>query len=153
MSSDDLKLPILLQRVRSVDNSIADIQDRVAKRAYDKFVKRGSAAGFELDDWLSAEAELIVASRVGLRVDDSRIVAEIHLPNVDPVGLCVSVTRHHVLVLSPLDKDGRQVFQSVHFPEEIELINVSAEHVNDTLFVSAIIANNPGRTLRALHVA
>ena len=151
--STDLKLPILLQRVRSVDTSIADIQDRIAKRAYDKFVERGSTAGFAIEDWRSAEAELIVASTVGLRIDDSRIVAEIHLPNVDPVGLCVSVSRHDVLVLSALDKEGRQVFQTVHFPDEIELFNVSAEHENDTLFVSAIIANNPARTHRALHVA
>ncbi len=138
----DMKIPILLQRVNSLENSIADIQDRIAKRAYEKFLERGSLPGFELQDWLSAEAELIVNSRVGVRVDDNRIVAEIFLPNVDPAGLYVSVTPHDVLVLSTLDAEGRHVFQTVHFPQEMELSNVEAEHVLDTLFVSGVICNN-----------
>ena len=149
----DLKIPILLQRVHSVENSVADMQDRIAKRAYEKFLERGSTPGFELQDWLSAEAELVVNSRVGVRVDDNRIVAEIFLPNVDPSGLYVSVTSHDVLVLSTHDAEGRQVFQAVHFPEEIELANIAAEHVLDTLFVSAVICNNFDRTLRAVQVA
>ena len=148
----DLKIPILLQRVHSVENSVADMQDRIAKRAYEKFLERGSSPGFELQDWLSAEAELVVDSKVGVRVDDNRIVAEIFLPNVDPSGLYISVTSHDVLVLSTHDAEGRQVFQAVHFPE-IELSNVAAEHVRDTLFISAVICNNFDRTLRAVQVA
>ena len=148
----DLKIPILLQRVHSVENSVADMQDRIAKRAYEKFLERGSSPGFELQDWLSAEAELVVDSKVGVRVDDNRIVAEIFLPNVDPSGLYISVTSHDVLVLSTHDAEGRQVFQAVHFPE-IELSNVAAEHVQDTLFISAVICNNFDRTLRAVQVA
>jgi hypothetical protein len=149
----DLKIPILLERVHSVENSVAEIQDRIAKRAYDKFLERGSSPGFQLEDWLAAETELIVNSRVGVRVDHDRIVAEIYLPQVDPLGIYVSVTPHDVLVLSALDAEGRQVFQTVHFPEEIELSNVTAEHVLDTLFVSAVICNSHDRTLRAEHVA
>jgi hypothetical protein len=149
----DLKIPIFLQRVHSVESSAADIQDRIAKRAYDKFLERGSSPGFELEDWLAAERELIVNSRVGVRVDDGRIVAEILLPNVDPTGLYVSVTPNDILVVSALDSEGRQVFQTVHFPEEIELSDVAAEHVLDTLFVSAAVSDNQARKVRAAHVA
>ena len=149
----DLKVPVLLQKVHSVENSVAEIQDRIAKRAYDKFLERGSTPGFELEDWLSAEAELIVNSRVGVRVDDSQLVAEIFLPNVDPTGLYVTVTPHDVLVASAFDEKGRQVFQMVHFPEEIALSNFVAEHVLDTLFVSAVIDNGTGQTRRAIQVA
>lgn len=149
----DLKIPIAVQRGHSVENSVAEIQGRIAKRAYERFLERGSSPGFELEDWLVAEAELIVNSRVGVRVDDDRIVAEIFLPNVDPSGLFVSVTPHDVLVLSTLDSEGRQVFQTVHFPEEIELSNAAAEHVLDTLFVSAEICSSRDRTLRVEHVA
>jgi hypothetical protein len=149
----DLKIPIELQRVHSVEHSVAEIEDRIAKRAYERFLERGSSPGDELEDWLAAEAELIVNCRVGVRVDDDRIVAEIFLPNVDPSGLFVSVTPHDVLVLSTLDSEGRQVFQTVHFPEEIELSNAAAEHVLDTLFVSAEICSSRDRTLRVEHVA
>jgi hypothetical protein len=149
----DMKIPILLQEVRSIDNSVADIQDRIAKRAYDKFLERGSSAGFQLEDWLAAETELIVNSRVGVHVDDSRIVVEIFLPNVEASGIYVSVTPHDILVLSAVDAEGRQVFQTVHFPEEIELSTVTAEHVLDTLFVSAVTCIGRDRAIRVLHVA
>jgi len=151
--SFDIKVPVLLQKVHSVENSVTEIQDRIAKRAYDKFLERGSTPGFELEDWLSAEAELIVNSRVGVRVDDSQIVAEVYLPNVDPTGLYVSVTPHDLLVASALDEVGRQVFQMVHFPEEIALSNFVAEHVLDTLFVSAVIGDGSSRASRAMQVA
>ena len=149
----DLKIPIAIQRGHSVESSVTEIQDRIAKRAYERFLERGSSPGFELEDWLAAEAELIANSRVGVRVDDDRIVAAIFLPNVDPSGLFVSVTPQDVLVLSTLDSEGRQVFQKVHFPEEIELSNVEAEHVLETLFVTAQICSSRDRTLRAVNVA
>jgi hypothetical protein len=33
--------------------------EAIAKRAYELFLQRGSLPGFELDDWLQAEAELV----------------------------------------------------------------------------------------------
>src|SRR5712671_129125 len=137
----DLRIPITLQRVPSVEDTIADIHDRIAKRAYEKFLERGSMPGSELQDWLSAEAELIVNSRADVWIDNDRVVAEIFLPDVDPSRLFPSVTRHEILVLSAPDEAGRQVFQAAHFPEEIELSDVTAEHSLDTLFFSAAISN------------
>ncbi|HET9132596.1 MAG TPA: DUF2934 domain-containing protein [Terriglobia bacterium] len=148
----DLKIPILLQEVHSIDYDILEIQDRVEKRAYEKFLDRGSSHGFELEDWLAAEKELIVPSRVGVRVDDSRVVVEMFLPNIDPTGLYVSATPHDVLILSTVDGAGCQVFQAVHFPEEVELSGVTAEHVLDTLFVTAMTCVGHG-ALRAVQVA
>jgi hypothetical protein len=34
----------------------------IAKRAYELFLQRGSISGYELDDWLQAEAELTAAA-------------------------------------------------------------------------------------------
>ena len=33
-------------------------QEAIAQRAYELFLQRGSVPGYELDDWLQAEAEL-----------------------------------------------------------------------------------------------
>jgi hypothetical protein len=38
--------------------------DAIAKRAYELYLQRGSVAGFELDDWLQAEAELFAVASV-----------------------------------------------------------------------------------------
>ena len=36
--------------------------DAIAKRAYELYLQRGSVSGYELDDWLEAEAELSSAA-------------------------------------------------------------------------------------------
>jgi hypothetical protein len=36
-------------------------QDRIAKRAHELYLQRGSVPGHELDDWLQAESELAAA--------------------------------------------------------------------------------------------
>jgi hypothetical protein len=36
--------------------------EAIAKRAYELYLQRGSVAGYELDDWLQAEAELSSAA-------------------------------------------------------------------------------------------
>jgi hypothetical protein len=33
--------------------------EAIAKRAYELYLQRGSVPGYELDDWLQAEAELV----------------------------------------------------------------------------------------------
>jgi hypothetical protein len=40
--------------------------DDVARRAYDRFVSRGGKHGHDVDDWLSAERELL-AGQVSAR--------------------------------------------------------------------------------------
>jgi hypothetical protein len=36
--------------------------EAIAKRAYELYLQRGSEAGYEVEDWLSAEAELTAAA-------------------------------------------------------------------------------------------
>lgn len=34
----------------------------IAKRAYELYLQRGSESGYEIEDWLQAEAELVAAA-------------------------------------------------------------------------------------------
>jgi hypothetical protein len=36
--------------------------DEIAKRAYELYLERGSVPGYELEDWLTAEAEVTAAA-------------------------------------------------------------------------------------------
>jgi hypothetical protein len=40
----------------------APSSEAIAKRAYELYLQRGSISGYELEDWLQAEAELTAAS-------------------------------------------------------------------------------------------
>ncbi|MGA2354119.1 MAG: DUF2934 domain-containing protein [Terriglobales bacterium] len=43
----------------------SDMEEQVRRRAYELYVERGSVDGFEVEDWLQAEAELLGARRTG----------------------------------------------------------------------------------------
>ena len=49
------KEPVHSQPVSPCD----DLQDRIAKRAYDIHAERGYRQGYALDDWLEAEREIL----------------------------------------------------------------------------------------------
>ncbi len=42
---------------------LAELEDRVRKRAYQLYEKRGYAHGYALDDWLEAKAEVLGVTR------------------------------------------------------------------------------------------
>jgi hypothetical protein len=47
--------------------------DEIAKRAYELYLQRGSLPGYEIDDWLQAEAELTAsASRTESAADETQ---------------------------------------------------------------------------------
>jgi hypothetical protein len=39
----------------------------IAKRAYELYLQRGSESGYEVEDWLQAEAELVAAASTANR--------------------------------------------------------------------------------------
>jgi len=43
--------------------------EEIAKRAYELYLQRGSLSGYELEDWLQAEAELIAAAATATEAD------------------------------------------------------------------------------------
>lgn len=43
---------------RILESEVVLHEDDVAKRAYERFVARGSVHGFDKEDWISAEREL-----------------------------------------------------------------------------------------------
>ena len=47
-------------RARKIVQS-SDIEERIRRRAYQLYEKRGKVDGFALDDWLQAEAEVLKA--------------------------------------------------------------------------------------------
>jgi len=151
--NSNLSVAIPIQQVHSVEGNVADIRERISKRAYDKFLNRGAAPGNELEDWLSAEAELIIRSSADLRFENNQVVIEVVVPNVDPTMLFVNITPDEMLVLSGPDQNGMRVFQTVRFQQEIVPTGMEAEYVVDTLFVIAPISDNGASSREAMKVA
>jgi HSP20 family protein len=89
-----------------------DQMDRLTKeitlRAYELFDSRGRVDGFEVDDWLRAESELLhpVPVEVVETADKIRVRAEVPGFIADDLRLCVEPDR--VIVASRRDLNGGQ---------------------------------------------
>ena len=52
---------IATARAREPIGKILSVEDRVRQRAYELYVNRGCESGSELDDWLQAEQDVLLA--------------------------------------------------------------------------------------------
>jgi hypothetical protein len=124
------------------------IQSTVAKRAYQIFEKRGCKHGFDLDDWMSAEKEL-------LRDDFDGNTSEFHFllecPRDPEVTTILSLTTHSLVVFRSDSRlarkaDNRPNVLSVHvLPEEIDPVQADVKAVDGLLHVYLLKKNNKDR--------
>jgi HSP20 family molecular chaperone IbpA len=66
--------------LRDLTDCLLEAYDCVARRAYEKFVKRGGKIGGELEDWIDAERELLPAFPVHIAETDKVIYVMATIP-------------------------------------------------------------------------
>ena len=123
------------------------IQSTVANRAYQIFEKRGCKHGFDFEDWMSAEREL-------LRDDFDGNTSEFHFllecPRVPEVTTILSLTAHSLVVFRSHTRlvskaNNRPDVLSVHvLPEEIDPAQADVKALDGLLHVYLPKKNNKG---------
>jgi len=121
------------------------IQSTIAKRAFQIFEKRGCKHGFDLEDWMFAEKELLLD-------DFDGNMSEFHFllegPQNPEVTTILSVTTRSLIVFrshTPLvpKADNRPDVLSVHIlPEEIDPAQANVKAVDGLLHVYMPKKNN-----------
>jgi HSP20 family molecular chaperone IbpA len=81
----------LLERVHRIYESIAN-------RAYELFERRGGHHGHDLEDWLTAESELLVPVPVHIKQDDKQLTVRAEVPGFDKADIRVSVEGNRLLI-------------------------------------------------------
>ena len=114
------------------------IRSTVARRAYEIFERRSCKHGFDLEDWMSAEKEL-------LRDDFDGNTSEFHFllecPRDPEVTTILSLTTHSLVVFQSHTRlvskaDDRPDVLSVHvLPEEIDPAQADVRAVDGLLHV------------------
>jgi hypothetical protein len=121
------------------------IRSTVAKRAYQIFEKRGCQHGFDLEDWVSAEKELLHDDFDG---NTSAFHFLLECPRDPEVTTILSFTTHSLVVFrshaQPVTKtDNRQDVLSVHvMPEEIDPAQADVKAMDGLLHVYLPKKNN-----------
>jgi len=126
--------------ISQLDNSISEIYNQIARRAYELFERRGYIDGFHHDDWLIAESELFNAVPVSVHEQDDSFSIHAEVPGYNPQELEVKVEPGRVLIQGQSNQESRQqqgrvlysetrsnsVFRVVDLPGEIDAHRASA---------------------------
>lgn len=138
------------------------ITEEIRNRAFGLFERRGRTMGWDLDDWLQAEREVVwsPASELIENKDDFR--ARLALPGFDAKDLEVTATPSELIVRAEsahthegkegdvcfCEFSGKKLFRHLDLPAEIDVDKVTASLDKGILEVTA-----PKATSKRLQVA
>jgi HSP20 family molecular chaperone IbpA len=145
---------VAVQKTESVWDQLKKMEDRIMRRAYDIFHGNGAVFGKDLDNWLTAERELIWKPAIELKEKDNQFEVKIAVAGVDPKDLQVEVTSEDLLVKGETRTEKKDekaeihtseflsgsLFRSIHFPKKVAAEKVKAELKNGLLTIVAPIA-------------
>jgi HSP20 family protein len=144
---------LAVQKSESLWDQIRRMEDRIARRAQEIFQNHGSM-GRELDDWFTAENELVWKPAVELKEKDSHFELQAAVAGIDPKDVHVEVTPEELLIRGETRTERKEdkghvylsefrsgsLFRSVRFPKKVDPNKVRAEIKNGLLTVTAQIA-------------
>ncbi len=125
------------------------ILSTIAKRAYQLFERRGCAHGFDSEDWITAEKELLQNDFNG---NTSRFDFFIESPRDPEVTTILSMTTHSMIVFRSHARHNGEIDRgpdvvSVHvFPEEIDTTQADVNRVDGLLHVQVPKKNHRSAT-------
>ena len=136
-----------------------EIQNTIARRAYELFEGRGSAHGHDIDDWIEAEAEVLYPCRHDLKQSGEAIVFRADLPSsfaatqlnvsVEPRRLMVSGERESDVICggdepAHFEKKTQRIFGVEELPVDVDPSRTTAKLKGETLEIvmPKVVANN-----------
>lgn len=147
---------VRVQQLESIVNEIEAVRQKTTTRAHQLFRERGGEWGRALDDWLTAERELVWSPAVELSEHDHEFCLEVASAGVEGKDLDVRVTRDDVVISAPTHhghasgtakvhvcefRRGR-LFRSVHFPRPVNPAEARAEYRNGLLRITVPVATD-----------
>lgn len=130
---------------------IEKLLERIEKRAYDLFAKRGFEIGHDLEDWLTAEREIVNIPAAEMKETDTEFKLEITVPGIPPDKLQVNVLPDSIVVEGEAEEKkeetkenvlfsefkSRKLFRKFELPAKIDVSKVTANADNGVLRVVA----------------
>lgn len=131
---------------------VAKRMDDVRKRAFELFERRGGMVGKELDDWFTAELEVLGRPVAELKERNGDFEVEVALPGFAPGDVEVSATPETLVIHAASEKrsesktdekvlwsefGSRDVYRRFTLPREVDAAKVTAKLENGLLKVRA----------------
>src|SRR5262245_9062 len=108
---------VAVQKKESFWDDMQRMENRIMRRAYDIFTINGSEFGNELDNWLTAERELVWKPAIELKEREGLFEVQIAVAGVDPKDIKVEVTAEDLLVSGEMKTQRKEERERVHATE------------------------------------
>jgi len=119
---------------------VRDVYDTVARRAYELFESQGRRDGHALENWLTAESEMLNPVPVEISTADHELIVSADLPGfrdkdievrVAPRCLVISGKREEISDRTKRktiysERRSKEVFRMINLPEKVDPENVKA---------------------------
>jgi HSP20 family molecular chaperone IbpA len=133
MNSQEV-IPIPLRVVESIADEIQEMYDEITRRAYEIFQHRGGDSTLDLEDWLTAERELV--DKPNIRIDETtqRIIVTLYLGEISPLQVQLLVSPDAMLIYGP-SSGSKKVFRAVQFTRRVDVNKAEALYGDGCLYL------------------
>jgi len=141
---------VVLENNYLISAEMEQIQSRIRERAYELSQLRRHS-GREVDDWLSAESEIISVPPVEMIEKEGAYHVQLVVAGINLEGVNVMATNEQMLIKCEFRHDhagsgivhlcdfkSATVFRSVHFPQPIDRGSLKVEFQDGILRITAV---------------
>lgn len=126
------EMTIVSRPTQTFLQSIADMQNRIARRAYDLFAASGFTDGHDLADWFLAESEVLGKTPIELSDNDKEFTITAGMPGFTEKDVEIKVEPRRVFISGKReekseDKKKGETFYSERSNEVFRTIDLPAE--------------------------
>ena len=130
-------MPVPMRIAETIIDEIEEMYDHITKRAYEIFRERGGNSTLDIEDWLTAERELLYKPEVHVEEVDRRIVVTVRIGKVRPLDVQLLVTPDAMVIQAQPVSIAKKVFRTVQFPRRIDVNKAEATYADGCLVLTA----------------
>ena len=134
-SQDAMVIPVRV--AETIIDEIDDMYDQITKRAYEIFCQRGGTATLDLEDWLTAERELLFKPDVDVQENARTITVRVRLDEIRPLDIQILLTPDAMMIQGERGLAPKKVFRTVQFPRRIDVAKAEIKYENGCLILTA----------------
>ena len=126
--------------VETLFDRAKEIYEAITRRAYDLFDGRGRQEGYDLEDWLSAERELLRPVPLEVTEADNRLTVRAEVPGFSDKDLKVSLEPRRLVISGKVEESSEQktgetlyttrrsneIFHTLDLPADVDPAKASA---------------------------
>ncbi len=129
-------MPVPMRIAETIIDEIEEMYDQITKRAYEIFRERGGNSTLDIEDWLTAERELLYKPEVHVEEVDERIVVTVRIGKVRPLDVQLLVTPDAMVIQAQPVSIAKKVFRTVQFPRRIDVNKAEATYADGFLVLT-----------------